>query len=172
MSSVFKIISVNTCCSNRMSTYGKKLLGMSQNKANLPRKPLNILTNLPNLVSNNGNYDIGTMKMFLDTLKTPAEMRGIQCDERRSAEVEVAEEALDMIHADDTTDRPLAFGAVAFRTFGTGKDMPENQLEDGDDQPAVEDNPEGSDNLLGNFLTPSLTTLEYTYHVVCRSADC
>ena len=55
-----------------MSTYGKKLLGMSQNKANLPRKPLNILTNLPNLISNNANYDIGTMKMFLDTLKIPA----------------------------------------------------------------------------------------------------
>ena len=58
-----------------------------------------------------------------------------------------------MIHADDTTDRPLAFGAVGFRTFGTGKDMPENQLEDGDDQPAVEANPEVSDNLLGNCLT-------------------
>ena len=80
-------------------------------------------------------------------------MRGIECDERRSADVEVPEEALDMIHADDTTDRPLAFGAVGFRTFGTGKDMPENQVEDGDDQPAVEANPEGSDNLLGNSLT-------------------
>ena len=132
MSSVFKIIALDIC--SRMSTYGKKLLGMS-------------------LISNNANYDIGTMKMFLDTLKTLAEMRGIECDERRSADVEVPEEALDMIHADDTTDRPLAFGAVGFRTFGTGKDMPENQLEDGDDQPAVEDNPEGSDNLLGNFLT-------------------
>ena len=136
-----------------MSTYGKKLLGMSQNKANLPRKPLNILTNLPNLISTNANYDIGTMKMFLDTLKTPAEMRGIECDERRSADVEVAEEALDMIQADETTDRPLAFGAVGFRTFGTSKDMPENLVEDGDDQAAVDANPGVSENLLGNCLT-------------------
>ena len=43
------------------------------------------------------------MRMFLDSLKTPAKIRGLVSDERRNAEVDVAEVALDIIQADETS---------------------------------------------------------------------
>ena len=56
-----------------MSSRGKKMLGMVQSKANLPRTPLRNLSNLSS--SSRPKFDLAHMKNFLDSIRTPAEIR-------------------------------------------------------------------------------------------------
>ena len=87
-----------------MASYGKKMLGL----ASMVRTPMNDVTNInrvspPGPPTSKDKYSIEHMKNFLDSVKTPAEMRMLERNkgtERGNAEVEASCHA-----ADDENDK-------------------------------------------------------------------